>query len=258
VVHVRGLTVTLGRRTVLRGVDLDVPRGSWTTIVGPNGAGKSTLLRVLTGVQRGRGTVRLNGRDLSRMAPRRRAALLGYAPQNPMLPEALTVREYVALGRTPYHGLLSGPDRTDARIVQESLDRLDLAALATRNLGALSGGERQRVVLARALAQRPEVLLLDEPTSSLDLGHAQQVLELVDRLRLEEGMTVVSTVHDLVLAAQYSERLTMLADGRVAASGTPDQVLTARRLADLYGARALVTAGPEGVRVHPLRPRRPA
>jgi iron complex transport system ATP-binding protein len=251
----RGLTVELGRRTVLHGIDLDVPRCSWTAIVGPNGAGKSTLLRVLAGVLRGQGTVRLAGRELTRMTSRRRAMLLGYAPQIPVLPEALTVREYVALGRTPYHGLLAGPGRGDGIIVQESLDRLDLASLASRSLRALSGGERQRVVLARVLAQRPEVLLLDEPTASLDLGHAQQVLELIDRLRREEGMTVISTLHDLVLAAQYAERLTMIADGRVAASGAPDQVLTARRLADLYGARATVNVGPDGVRVHPLRPR---
>lgn len=253
--RVRGLTVTLGHLTVLDGVDLDVPGRSWTAVVGPNGAGKSTLLRVLAGVLRGRGQVLLGGREVTRMVPRRRAALVGYAPQNPVLPEALTVREYVALGRTPYHGLLAGPDRSDEEVVEQSLVRLDLRGLAARSLRALSGGERQRVVLARTLAQRPEVLLLDEPTTALDLGHAQQVLELVDRLRREEGLTVVSTLHDLVLAGQYADRLVLLADGRVAAAGPPAQVLTARRLATHYGAHAEVVAGPGGVRVHPLRPR---
>jgi iron complex transport system ATP-binding protein len=133
------------------------------------------------------------------------------------------------------------------------MEQLDLSDLSGRLLRTLSGGERQRAVLARALAQQPSVLLLDEPTSALDLGHAQQVLELVDRLRVEQDLTVVSTLHDLVLAGQYAQRLVLLSRGRVAAEGTPDQVLTADALAEHYGARATVDAGPDGVRVHPLR-----
>ncbi len=252
-VQVRALGVRLGRVPVLSGVDLSVPAGSWTAVVGPNGAGKSTLLRAIAGLVGLEGTVLVQGRDATRMAPRDRAARVGYAPQNPILPDLMTVRDYVALGRTPYHSLLAGPGRTDREVVEQALHRLDLDALAGRVLRRLSGGERQRTVLARALAQRAAVLLLDEPTAALDLGHAQQVLELVDRLRAEEGLTVLSTLHDLVLAGQYADRLVLLAAGRVVASGPPAAVLTAATLAEHYGARAVVEAGPDGLRVHPLR-----
>jgi iron complex transport system ATP-binding protein len=255
-VQVRGLGVTLGRSRVLDGVDLVVPEGAWTAIVGPNGAGKSTLLRAVAGLIRHDGQVLLAGQDAAGLRPRQRAALVGYAPQVPTLPPAMTVVEYVGLGRTPYRSLLSGPQARDRDVVDRALRELDLIELAPRLLRTLSGGERQRAVLARALAQEPSVLLLDEPTAALDLGHAQQVLDLVDRLRLDQGLTVISTLHDLVLAGQYAQRLMLLAGGRVVAEGAPEQVLTDTALAEHYGARARVEAGPDGVRVHPLR--RPA
>jgi iron complex transport system ATP-binding protein len=255
-VQVRGLGVTLGRSRVLDGVDLVVPEGAWTAIVGPNGAGKSTLLRAVAGLIRHDGQVLLAGQDAAGLRPRQRAALVGYAPQVPTLPPAMTVVEYVGLGRTPYRSLLSGPQARDRDVVDRALRELDLTELAPRLLRTLSGGERQRAVLARALAQEPSVLLLDEPTAALDLGHAQQVLDLVDRLRLDQGLTVISTLHDLVLAGQYAQRLMLLAGGRVVAEGAPAQVLTDSALAEHYGARARVEAGPDGVRVHPLR--RPA
>jgi iron complex transport system ATP-binding protein len=250
----RGIGVRLGGTTILDDVALVVEPGAWGAIVGPNGAGKSTLLRAVVGLVRHSGQVLLDGVDLDRAAPRRRAVEVGYAPQVPLLPEAITVREYVLLGRTPYRSLLTAPGAGDRSVVDVALERLDLTALASRNLRTLSGGERQRAVLARALAQQPRLLLLDEPTASLDLGHAQQVLELVDRLRAEEGLTVLSTLHDLTLAGQYADHLTLLAGGRVVASGAPREVLTAEALATHYGARAEVVAGPDGVRVHPVRP----
>ncbi len=253
VLEVRGLTVTLGRARVLDGVDLVVPARSWTGIVGPNGAGKSTLLRAVAGLVGHQGRVRLAGRDAATLRPRQRAALVGYAPQTPTVPEGMTVGEYVALGRTPYRSLLSGPRTEDADVVGHALELLDIAGLVGRPLRTLSGGERQRAVLARALTQQPSLLLLDEPTSALDLGHAQQVLELVDRLRLDQGLTVVSTLHDLVLAGQYPQWLILLAAGRVVAEGTPSQVLTAEALERHYGARAEVVDGPDGIRVHPVR-----
>jgi iron complex transport system ATP-binding protein len=252
----RGLSVTLGRARVLHDVDLLVEPGTWTAVVGPNGAGKSTLLRALVGLVRHTGQVWLDGQDVGRMHPRERATRIGYAPQVPVLPDAIGVRDYVALGRTPYHSLLSGPSHGDRAIVEEALQRLDLGAFAGRSLRTLSGGERQRAVLARALAQQPRLLLLDEPTTALDLGHAQQLLELVDRLRSEEGLTVVSTLHDLTLAGQYAQRLVLLAGGAVVASGTPREVLTAEAVATYYGALAEVEDGPDGVRVQPVRPRR--
>lgn len=251
--EVRGLGVRLGRAAILDGIDLVAPARSWTAVVGPNGAGKSTLLRAVAGLVRYRGAVLVGGREAASLRPRQRAALVGYAPQVPTIPADLSVVEYVALGRTPYRSLLAGPGRDDRDVVGHALTQLDLTGLAERPLRTLSGGERQRAVLARALAQQPAVLLLDEPTSALDLGHAQQVLELVDRLRLDQGLTVVTTLHDLVLAGQYAQRLVLLAGGRVVAGGTPEQVLTAEALAEHYGARAEVVPGPDGVRVHPLR-----
>ncbi len=249
-----GLGVSIGRRRILDGVDLRVEPGSWTAVIGPNGAGKSTLLRAVAGLLPHEGTVRVGGRRLAELSPRERAQLIGYAPQNPVLPDGVQVHEYVMLGRTPHHRLLAGPQPGDRRAAGEALERLDLADLAGRRLRTLSGGERQRAVLARALAQQAQLLLLDEPTAALDLGHAQLVLELVDSLRAELGLTVLSTLHDLTLAGQYADRLLLLAAGRPVAVGSPAEVLTSAALAEHYGARAEVSAGPDGVRIHPVRP----
>ena len=254
----RGVGVSLGRARVLEAVDLDVGPRTWTAIVGPNGAGKSTLLRTVAGLQKHDGVVLVDGLDVAALAPRDRAARIGYAPQVPVLPEGIAVRDYVLLGRTPYHPLLASARDTDREIVDDALRRLDLAVLADRPLRTLSGGERQRAVLARALAQQPRLLLLDEPTAALDLGHAQQLLELVDDLRREQGLTVLSTLHDLALAGQYADRLVLLDAGRVVVAGTPGEVLTTSALARHYGASAEVFEGPDGVRVHPVRPHRPA
>jgi iron complex transport system ATP-binding protein len=249
------LCVRLGRATVVDGVRLTVPEGGWTTVVGPNGAGKSSLLRAIASLVPYRGVVRLGGAELRRLAPRARAQLIGYAPQTPLMPEAMEVADYVMLGRTPYRALLAAPRAADHAAVTRALDRLDLADLADRPLRTLSGGERQRAVLARVLAQQPQLVLLDEPTAALDLGHAQQVLELVDTLRREEGLTVLASLHDLVLAGQYAEHLVLLRSGQVMAAGPPAEVLTEQALEALYGVRAEVEAGPTGVRVHPVRPR---
>jgi iron complex transport system ATP-binding protein len=254
-VEVRGLGVRLSRAEVLGGVDLTAAAGSWTCIVGPNGAGKSTLLRALVGLVRYRGEIRLDGRLQSGMTARERARLVGYAPQNPVVP-AGTVTDYVLLGRTPHRSLLAAPQDADRAVAAGSIAALDLEPLADRPLATLSGGELQRAVLARALTQQPRILLLDEPTAALDLGHAQQVLELVDRLRRERGLTVLSTLHDLALAGQYADDLVLLSGGRVVAAGPAVEVLTEQTLAEHYGARAEVTAGPDGIRVHPVRPKR--
>ncbi len=251
--ELRGVGATLGSRRVLREVDVVVEPRSWIAVVGPNGAGKSTLLRAVAGLVRHEGTVLLDGRDARRLSPRARAMQIGYAPQVPVLPDGVTVQEYVLLGRTPHRSLLAGPGARDRAVVAEALERLDLVPFTGRLLRTLSGGERQRAVLARALAQQPRLLLLDEPTAALDLGHAQQVLDLVDRLRREDGLTVVSTLHDLALAGQYPDRVLLLADGAPQAAGPPEEVLTTAALREYYAARADVRPSPQGVRVHPLR-----
>ncbi|CCG01915.1 ABC transporter ATP-binding protein [Blastococcus saxobsidens] len=252
-VEVVGLSAGYGRRPVLSSVRFAVDAGGWLGIIGPNGSGKSTLLRSVLGLHPYEGEVRIDGAPTTGMPRRDRARLLAYAPQLPVLPEAVSTRDYVTLGRTPHRPLLAAPRAVDREVVAEVMTRLELTALADRAVVTLSGGEQQRAVLARALAQQPRVLLLDEPTAALDLGHAQQVLDLLDHLRRQDGLTVVSTLHDLTLAGQYADRLTLLADGRVAAEGTPEQVLTAEALSAHYGARARIVPGAHGPAVLPVR-----
>ena len=197
--------------------------------------------------------MRLDGVLTSGMPRRLRARQVAYAPQLPVLPEGISTRDYVLLGRTPHRALLAAPRTVDRQVAADVMERLEIGALADRRLSTLSGGEQQRAVLARALAQQPRVLLLDEPTSSLDLGHAQQVLDLVDGLRRQDGLTVLSTLHDLTLAGQYADRLALLSAGRVVAEGSPAEVLTTASLQTYYGARAHVVEGPDGPAVLPVR-----
>ncbi|HTI20012.1 MAG TPA: ABC transporter ATP-binding protein [Kutzneria sp.] len=233
-------------RIVVRDVSAHVPAGSWLAVIGPNGAGKSTLLKSVAGLVPATGDVSVDGRSVAALGHRERARLIGYAPQTPSLPDGLTVTDYVLLGRTPHLGPLGRESRSDLDLVAGVLERLDLTTLADRPLRTLSGGERQRAVLARVLAQQAGVLLLDEPTTGLDIGHAQALLELVDQLRKADGTTVVSTLHDLTLAAQYPDRVLLLDDGEVAAVGTPAEVLTADRLSRHYAASVTVLTGPDG------------
>lgn len=246
-----------GRVPVVAGVSASVSPGRWLAIIGPNGAGKSTLLKAVAGLMnRTSGRIWLDDVEVARMPARQRARAIGYAPQTPALPDGLTVTDYVLLGRTPYLGLLAGDGPGDRVVVREVLERLDLASLGGRRLCSLSGGERQRAVLARTLAQQTGLLLLDEPTSGLDIGHAQALLELLDRLRQADGTTVVSTLHDLTLAGQYADELLLLDSGRAIAWGPPSEVLTAPILARHYGASVEVTATSDGhVVVAPRRPR---
>ncbi|MGZ4541145.1 MAG: ABC transporter ATP-binding protein [Blastococcus sp.] len=252
-VEVVGLSAAYGRTRVLDNVRLTVEPGGWLAVIGPNGSGKSTLLRSILGFQAHDGLVRVDGVDTTGMPRRERARQLAYAPQRPVLPEAVSTRDYVALGRTPHRALLAPPRPVDRQVVEDVMDRLGLAGLADRLLRTLSGGEQQRAVLARALAQQPRVLLLDEPTAALDLGHAQHVLELIDRLRRQDGLTVLSSLHDLTLAGQYADRLALLSGGRVVVEGPPSEVLTAAALQTHYGARAEIVAAANGPVVLPVR-----
>jgi iron complex transport system ATP-binding protein len=252
---VQELSVSLDRTPVLHGVTCTATAGGWLALIGPNGAGKSTLIRAAAGLVAYRGAVRLDGTDLRSLRLRDRARLIAYVPQEPVLPADMTVEQYVLLGRTPHLSYLGGPGRRDRERAAAALDRLDVARFAARRLSRMSGGERQRVVLARALATEPAVLLLDEPTSMLDVGHQQQVLELVDRLRRESGLTVLSTLHDLTAAGQYADHLVMLNEGRVVAAGAASSVLTADLIEKVYAARVTVTTGADGrPAVTPARP----
>ncbi len=236
----RGVTVVLGGARILDGVDIEVASGEWLSLVGPNGAGKTTLLRFVCGLVTGTGDLLLDGQPAAGLSRRQRAGRLALVAQAPVVPPGIAVADYVLLGRTPHIPTLAveGPD--DLAAVHQALRQLDLLDFADRALATLSGGERQRVFLARALAQEASILLLDEPTTALDVGHQQQVLELVDQLRHDHGLTVVSTMHDLTLAGQYADRLVLLHDGRVVVSGRAADVLTEAHLALYYDARVRI------------------
>jgi iron complex transport system ATP-binding protein len=258
-VELMAVSVALDGNPVLREVSCAAVPAGWLSFIGPNGAGKSTLLRALAGLVTYQGTIRLDGTDTRTLKSRQRARLISYVPQEPVLPPDLTVAQYVLLGRTPHLSYLAVPGRHDRERAAAAMDRLDVARFADRRLARLSGGERQRIVLARALAADPAVLLLDEPTSMLDVGHQQQVLELIDELRAESGLTVLSTLHDLTAAAQYAGHLVLLDRGQVAAAGAPSQVLTVDLIETVYAAKVTVTAGPDGrPSVTPSRPIRQA
>lgn len=256
-VRTEGLSVTLDGQRIVESVSLDVPSGQWYTIIGPNGAGKSTVLRAIAGLLRHSGTVEVDGKPVRGLKSRDRARLLAYLPQVPVLPSGMTVADYVLLGRTPHLAYLAREGKRDIAIVSGVLDRLALTPFAGRELSSLSGGERQRAMLARALAQQAAILLLDEPTTALDIGHQQQVLELIDRLRIDDELTVISTLHDLTLAGQYADELVLLVGGRAVATGKPSEVLTEANISTHYDATVTVTADADGRPVvHTARPRR--
>ena len=237
---VEGVGVRLGGQEILRDVTLEVTAGSWVCAIGPNGAGKTTLLHAVAGLVPFEGRVGLWGRELSAYPRRERARLVALVPQQPVIPEGVTVQDYVLLGRTPHLGVLGSERRSDLVAVGQALDRLDLGWAPERRLDTLSGGELQRVVLARALAQEAPLLLLDEPTTGLDLGHQITVLELVDELRRENGLTVLSTMHDLTLAGRFADRFALLSKGRLVSKGSRADVLDAAVILEHFGASVRV------------------
>jgi iron complex transport system ATP-binding protein len=224
-------------RTALRGVSLTVMPGEVLGLVGPNGSGKTTLIRVVTGaVTPVSGDVCLGGDDVSRLSQRERALRAAVVPQEPSLPGAFSALEIVLMGRTPHLRLLQNEGASDVAAVERAMRATQTWEFADRPAGELSGGERQRVVVARALAQEAPLLLLDEPTAHLDLGHQAGVLEMVRRTCREDGRGVLAVVHDLTLAARYCDRLVLLAAGEVAAEGRAEDVLRADLLSRVYGA----------------------
>ena len=255
--RIRSLSVVLGGARILDRVSAEIAAGEWVTVIGPNGAGKSTLLRAVAGLVPRSGGVSISGVDAAALARRDLARRVALVPQDPQMPPAMTVGQYVLLGRTPHMGTFGGESERDLRAADHALVRLDLVGFAHRRLGTLSGGERQRAVLARAFAQEAPVLLLDEPTSALDVGRQQQALELVDELRREHGLTVLGAMHDLTLAGRYADRLLLLDGGRLVAEGAPRDVLTETLIGTHYGAAVRVLEdGDSGIVVAPARPAR--
>ncbi|WP_120520685.1 ABC transporter ATP-binding protein [Arthrobacter celericrescens] len=249
----RGLSLGYDGRTVVRDLDLEVPNARITSIIGPNGCGKSTLLkglgRILPPIA---GEVLLDGRAMTKWPSREIARRLSMLPQTPQAPSGLTVADLVSRGRHPRQKWYQQFSATDESAVGSALEATDLADLAACLLEDLSGGQRQRAWISMTIAQETGILLLDEPTTYLDLAHQLEVLELVQRLNRADGRTVVMVLHDISLAARYSDHIVAMKDGGIVAQGTPADVVTAELLEEVFGLRANVIADPLTGRPHVL------
>lgn len=243
--HAKSVTLGYGERVVVDGLDLGVEAGTVTTIIGPNGCGKSTLLRALGRLLKPQGgEVLLDGRLISAIPTKEVARILTVLPQAPTAPEGLTVADLVARGRHPHQTWYRQWSSDDEAAVGQALELTGLADLAERPLDELSGGQRQRAWISMALAQGTDLLLLDEPTTFLDLAHQVEVLELVRHLHRAAGRTIVMVLHDLNLAARYTDRLVAMRDGKVVAAGTPHEVLTEDLLREVFELDAKVIEDP--------------
>lgn len=237
--HVDALSFGYKKRTILRDISLTVHKGQMVSIAGPNGTGKTTLIKCLAGIQKpSRGTIRINGKDAFGMHRRDHARCVGYVPQSSPSKFPITVFEAVLMGRRPY--ITWKPTRTDFEKTAQVIESMNLKDIALRDFDKLSGGQKQKVLLARAIAQETDVLLLDEPTSSLDLKHQLEVLELISSLVKAKQVAAILAMHDLNLASRFSHRVVMMKEGQILCSGTPGEVMTPENISTVYGVHAIV------------------
>jgi iron complex transport system ATP-binding protein len=253
-VSLAGVSVTYDGVAVVRRLDLSVASGEWLALIGPNGAGKTTVLRAIARLAPFDGEITVGGHPVRSLGSRELARRVAMLLQEPQIPDGMSVSQYVLLGRSPHLGYLGRESARDRRIVADVLRRLALDDFAVRPLGHLSGGERQRAAIARALAQEAPVLLIDEPTTSLDIGRQQDVLEIIDGLRREHGLTVIAAMHELTLAGQFADRLALLAGGELVAIGAPTEILTESLISEHYRAQVrVVHMNGSGSAVVPVR-----
>jgi iron complex transport system ATP-binding protein len=239
------LRLAYEHRVVVDGLELEIPSGAITSIVGPNACGKSTLLRGLARLLTPtHGRVLLDGDDLHALGTKQVATVLGLLPQTPVAPDGIAVADLVGRGRYPHQGWMRRWTAEDDEAVAEAMDATGISDLAARPLAELSGGQRQRVWIAMALAQRTDILLLDEPTTFLDVAHQIEVLDLLADLNHERGTTIVMVLHDLNLAVRYADNLVAMRDGRIVASGVPDDVVSAELVTEVFGIESVVIADP--------------
>jgi len=240
-----GITLAYGDRAVVEQLDIDIAPGRITAIVGANGCGKSTLLRALARlIVPKEGEVLLDGTSLQRQHSKEIARTLGLLPQRPVAPEGIAVADLVGRGRHPHQRMLARWSPRDYDAVAEALAATGVSDLAERPVDELSGGQQQRVWIAMALAQETDILLLDEPTTFLDVAHQVEVLDLLTDLNRERGTTIVMVLHDLNLAARYADQLVAIRDGRVHALGSPEQVITETLVSEVFGLDSLIIADP--------------
>jgi iron complex transport system ATP-binding protein len=244
--RIENLSASYGKRHVLRSVSLNVRSGEVVALIGPNGSGKSTLIRAVSGVlPMDGGDVKVDGKSLAALSTMERARYLAVVPQARNMPPAFSVYESILLGRTPYLGWLGRAGEKDHERVRYALERTQMTPLADRMVGELSGGEQQRVLLARALAQDAPVLLLDEPTTHLDLQHREGLVHLVRELAASRNLAVLMVLHDLNTASLYADRISLLVDGEIRSTGTPAEVLTEEALSMVYHVPVHVIPHPE-------------
>lgn len=245
VLKVHDIECSYGSARVLNGLTFSIERGSFTGVIGPNGSGKSTLLRCISRVLKpARGSVFLEGNNLYNLSFLEAARKMAVVPQDTAVNFPFTVEEVVMMGRSPHLGRFQLEGKRDFEVTSRVMELTNISYLADRLITAISGGERQKVIIAKALAQEPEVILLDEPTSHLDINHQVEILNLLQRLNREEGLTIISIFHDLNVAAQYCDRLILMQKGRIFAVGIPEKVLTADNIKSVYGADVLVRKHP--------------
>ena len=248
---VKDITVAIEKKVILRDVSLTFPAGKRTAIIGPNGAGKSTLLKTISGSMKpSAGQVLLDGEDVRTMKRKRIARKLAILPQGMTAPPDTTVEQLVDYGRFPYRGLLGAEDaKADREAVAWAIDATHLAPLCEQQVITLSGGERQRAFLAMALAQQPEILLLDEPTTYLDIAHQLEVMNIITEINRRYGMTIIMVLHDINHALQYADEIVVIKDHGIYGQGSPQDLMTVQTVADVYGVRADFFTNSQGVTV---------
>lgn len=246
-VNVHKIGHCYGRSSVLKNIAFSISKGTFFIIIGPNGSGKTTLMKILAGhLRAARGVVDILGKNIESYARRELARKMAYLPQLTQLDIPMTVRELVLMGRSPHLGMLGLERENDFRVAENAMRYTNVLHIEQRRMDQLSGGEQQRVLIARAICQQPEIILLDEPTASLDLAHQVRVMDLMERLKRKENITVVMISHDVNLAALYADRLLLLKDGEILGLGSPRQVLDYATLEKAYGCAVLVTESPLG------------
>lgn len=250
---IKKLRVDLGGKSVVSDVSVTISLGEWICVIGPNGAGKSSLLKAIAGIVPSSGDMFVNDVNLRELSHRDRACWIAYVAQDPIMPPGMTVFNYVLLGRTAHLKMLASESKLDFEVAHFVITELGLEAFLDRDVTTLSGGERQRVAIARALTQASPIVLLDEPTTALDVGYQQEVLELIDRLCKERKIAVISTMHDLTVAGLYPNELLLLNHGKIHDAGKPDRVLTRENIAEVYGANIEIISTNGMLAVIPVR-----
>ena len=246
-INVKNLSHSFGEALVLKNISFQVPQRDFFIIIGPNGSGKTTLMKVISGILKPQnGELKILNRPIDQYHRKALAKTIAFVPQMTFADFPFTVTEIVLMGRSPYLGILGLEQENDLEVANQAIAFTDLGNLAHRKLDQLSGGEQQRVFIARAICQEPDIILLDEPTASLDLAYQVRIMDLMEKLKTEKGITVVMVSHDVNLAAMYADHLMLLHKGQVVCQGLPDEVLTYKTLEETYGCTLLVDESPLG------------